>query len=157
MASTQAGLDDILKVEDGSSRSTTPSPRPTPAARLFTKSPNNNNNSNNNRAKRRSGGILKQLSTSSYTRTATAAANNNFGNNDDFELRKRISESEGNIRRKIDSDAENNEGLGGFGFASGSGRRKRGKFNKQYSNLFPCPMVKTLDLDSPEGSMSSLG
>ncbi len=28
---------------------------------------------------------------------------------------------------------------------------------KQYSNLFPCPLVKTLDLDSPEGSMSSLG
>lgn len=27
----------------------------------------------------------------------------------------------------------------------------------QYSNLFPCPMVKTLDMDSPEGSLSSLG
>ncbi len=27
----------------------------------------------------------------------------------------------------------------------------------KFSNLFPCPMVKTLDLDSPEGSLSSLG
>ncbi len=31
------------------------------------------------------------------------------------------------------------------------------KIKKQYSNLFPCPMVKTLDMDSPEGSLSSLG
>jgi len=32
------------------------------------------------------------------------------------------------------------------------------KMRRQYSNLFPCPLVKTLDLDSPpEGSLSSLG
>lgn len=33
----------------------------------------------------------------------------------------------------------------------------RSKPRRQHSNLFPCPLVKTLDLDSPDGSLSSLG
>lgn len=32
-----------------------------------------------------------------------------------------------------------------------------GERRRKHSNLFPCPLVKTLDLDSPDGSLSSLG
>ena len=147
-ATVHAGLDDILRVEDAAANkqpvSNVSSNASTASARLFNKSPNAKPK------KRKSAGILKQLSTSSYKSTAFASSSGGF--NVDFEMKKRISESEGNIEKRVSQEEEENNAN-----ATSVTRKRRGKLNKQYSNLFPCPMVKTLDLDSPEGSMSSLG
>ncbi len=38
-----------------------------------------------------------------------------------------------------------------------SGSTGRPKPTRQYSNMFPCPLIRSVDLESPEGSVSSLG
>lgn len=41
--------------------------------------------------------------------------------------------------------------------AGGGGGNKKKRPQRQYSNAFPCPMIRSDTLDSPEGSVSSLG
>ena len=53
------------------------------------------------------------------------------------------------------SKARPNKFFGGLSVSPNS--RKKPKPQRQYSNMFPCPMIRSVDLDSPEGSVSSLG
>ncbi len=59
--------------------------------------------------------------------------------------------------RQSSTASASGAGGGGGGGGGVSTSSSTSKMRKQYSNLFPCPMVKTLDMDSPEGSLSSLG